>query len=315
MSIQASELELKWKIVNYFDGGYVKLDIDHPLEWYLGYQSINRKTLLILLSHEIKAPCSSKSIIVAVRRRESDGRWTLSFELMKDEQEDVFFNFCSDLIHCSQTAASAAASVDLVCERYKQWNKLLEFQKKSLMDESNKRGFIGELLFLKRQLQQNVPPLTAVQSWVGPDGADQDFVCADCWYEIKTIGVSSDAVLISSLQQLDVKQPGKLVVFRIDPCAPEKVSGFSIAGLVTEIRKMITSDLDTVSLFDMKTTRYGYIDLPDYLEQKYFNSGVAYYLVDSSFPKLSREFTPSQVLNCQYSLSVAGLCNWLIREK
>ena len=154
-----------------------------------------------------------------------------------------------------------------------------------------------------------------MQSWVGPDGADQDFICADCWYEIKTIGVSSDAVLISSLQQLGVNQSGVLVIFRIDQCAPEKVGGFSIAGLVAEIRNMIVIDFEAISLFDIKTARYGYIDLPDYLEQKYFNSGVAFYLVDSSFPKLSREFTPSQVLNCQYSLSVAGLCNWLIREK
>lgn len=55
---------------------------------------------------------------------------------------------CADLISYSQTADNEISALNLTVRRFKQWNKLLEHQRKSLMDESNRKGLLGELIYL-----------------------------------------------------------------------------------------------------------------------------------------------------------------------
>lgn len=303
-------LEKKWSSVTYYNGGFIRLETVHPLEWYAGYQSIGQKTLMIVSNSETIAPASSKSVIVSSRRREADGKWTLTFELMRNEQEGVFINLCCDILNYSQSAAEEKEALSRVVMRYKQWSRLLEYQKSALLDEGNKKGLLGELLFLQSKLQQGTAALSAVQAWVGPDGADQDFVFSDGWYEVKTVGAAADSVSISSLQQLDSSGIGKLVIIRVDKSAPERQDAFSLFQKVAEIRDFIKQDNDASTLFEVKLARYGYIDMPEYESQKYYCSGEKGYIVNETFPRLSSKNVPSQVIASQYMLSIAGIENW-----
>ena len=194
--------------------------------------------------------------------------------------------------------------------RYKQWSRLLEYQKSALLDEGRKKGLLGELLFLQSKLQQGTSVLSAVQAWVGPDGADQDFVFFDGWYEVKTVGAAADSVSISSLQQLDSSGIGNLVIIRVDKSAPERQDAFSLFQKVVEIRDFIKKDSDAAALFEVKLARYGYIDLPEYESQMYYCSGKKSYIVNETFPKLSSKNVPSQVTASQYMLSIAGIESW-----
>lgn len=310
MKITPEILDKQWSNIKYTDGGFLQIDTLHPLAWYIGYQSVHRMTLLLVCNAEIGAVESSKSMMVTRRRRESDNRYTLSFELLRDEQHGVFTTFCCDVIEHSRRAATETEALKQVISRYKQWSKLLETQNSGLMDENRRKGLIGELLFLEERISLSGSLMASMQGWTGADGADQDFIYPDCWFEIKSVGASSISVTISSLEQLDCADEGDLVVQRIDKVAPEKTGSFSLNDLVRRISAMLVDDAEASDLFRSKLSAYGYIDVQEYSKQKYYCSGTQRYLVNESFPKLTKTKVPAQISALRYELDLPSLTDW-----
>jgi hypothetical protein len=303
-------LEKQWGSINYTDGGFLQIDTRHPLEWHIGYQSISQRTLLLISGTPIDAIESSKSMIVSRRKRESDNRWTLSFELLRDEQQGVFAIFCCDVIEHSRSAVNEKEALQLVINRYRQWSKLLESQRSGLMDERSRKGLLGELLFLEHRIAVDESALVAVQGWVGAEGADQDFMYSDGWFEIKSIGTSATSVTISSLEQLDRADEGELVINRIDKVAPDMVGAFSLNEVVHRINKALSEKADALDLFRTKLSTCGYIDLQEYSEQKYYCLGTQHYRVDDTFPRLTVDVAPTQIVAAHYDLNLPSLTNW-----
>ena len=304
-------LQRQWNSIDYKDGGFLQIDTRHPLEWHIGYQSISQKTLLLVCNEDIGTIESSKSMALTRRKRETDDRWTLSFELLRNEQEGVFAILCSDIIEHSRSASTEKEALALVISRYKQWSRLLESQRSGLMDENSRKGLVGELLFLQKRIEESDAALTAIQGWVGADGADQDFIYEDGWHEIKSVGTSATCVTISSLEQLDCADEGELVVIRIDKAAPDKAGALSLNDAVLQISSKLTGAADALDLFRLKLSAYGYIDLREYSEQKYYCSGSQRYSVDDTFPRLIRRNIPTQVESLRYELSLSSLAEWL----
>lgn len=310
MRITPEILERQWNSITYTSGGFLQIDTQHPLEWHIGYQSISQRTLLLVSDTEIGAIESSKSMIVSRRRRESDNRWTLSFELLRNEQQSVFAILCCDIIENSRSATNEAEALKLVINRYKQWSKLLETQRNVLMDEHSRKGLLGELLFLEQRITSTASFLAAVQGWSGADKADQDFMYPEGWFEIKSIGASATSVTISSLEQLACEDTGELVIHRIDKVAPERAGAISLNDAVHRISSLLIDNVDALDLFRSKLNAYGYIDLQEYSEQKYFCSSTQRFRVDKSFPKLTTGNVPIQVTSAHYELDLPALANW-----
>lgn len=304
-------LQRQWNSIDYKDGGFLQIDTQHPLEWHIGYQSISQRTLLLVCATDIGTIESSKSMAVTRRKRETDNRWTISFELLRNEQEGVFAILCSDIIEHSRSASNEKEALTLVISRYKQWSRLLESQRSGLMDESSRKGLLGELLFLQERIEEGDSALTAIQGWVGADGADQDFVYEDGWHEVKSAGASAASVTISSLEQLDCAGEGELVIMRIDKAAPDKAGALSLNDAVGQISSNLTGTSDALDLFRSKLSAYGYIDLQEYSEQKYYCSGSQRYAVNDTFPRLVKQNVPTQVESLHYELSLPSLADWL----
>ena len=311
MMITPELLEKQWSSISYKDGGFLQIDTQHPLEWHIGYQSISQRTLLLIADAEIGAIESSKSMIVSRRKRETDNRWILSFELVRNEQQGVFAILCYDIIEHSRQAANEKEALTLVVNRYKQWNKLLESQPSGLMCEQSRKGLLGELLFLETIISNTGMLLKSVQGWSGAESADQDFMYSEDWYEIKSIGTSSLTVSISSLEQLDRSEIGNLVIMRIDKAVPERTGAVSLYEVVQRLKKVLSEDSAALDLFQTKLMSYGYIDLQEYAEQKYVHTGTKLYRVDEFFPRLTRKDMPSQIVSACYELDIAYLENWL----
>ncbi len=304
-------LQRQWNSIDYKDGGFLQIDTQHPLEWHIGYQSISQKTLLLVSTTDIGTIESSKSMAVNRRKRETDNRWTLSFELLRNEQESVFAILCSDIIEHSRLASNEKEALALVISRYKQWSRLLESQRSGLMDENSRKGLLGELLFLQERIEEGDSALTAIQGWVGADGADQDFIYKDGWHEVKSVGASVASVTISSLEQLDCAGEGELVIMRIDKAAPNKAYALSLNDAVRQISSNLTDASDVLDLFRSKLSAYGYIDLEEYSRQKYYCSGSQRYDVNDTFPRLIRRNVPTQIESLHYELSLSSLADWL----
>lgn len=313
MRVTAEYLHRKWNSIDFYDGGYIQVEAEHPLEWYAGFKEIDQKTLLMITGAEPVLLPASKSILVSKGRR-TDGRWTLSLTLMRAEQESVFETLCADIITYSQTDDGEDSALNLMVKRYKQWNKLLEHQRKSLMDENSRKGLLGELVYLCEVIDGGYPLLAAVQGWVGPDGADQDFVYADGWHEIKSVGISAASVNISSLEQLDNSDPGELVVMHLDKCAPERNGAVSLGEQVNKTITKVREDSEALALLEVKLARYGYIDIPEYREQKYLYSGKRRFSVDTEFPRLTAANVNPLIVSAQYAIGLAGIEAWRLED-
>lgn len=304
------ELLNKWNNIQSFDGGgYIRIDSEHPLDIYIGYEDINQKSFLLVADSEPPEVASSKSILAAIGKRH-DGRWSLSLRLIKGDQESVYVLLCCDLIESTREASNNDEGMVRLIDRYNQWQKLMEHQSKGYLSEPMRRGLMGELIYIKCRIEAGHDPGTVVSGWIGPEGADQDFIYASGWYEVKAIGIAATSVKISSLQQLQADPPGELVLCMLDKTAPDDLKGFSLKDMVDDIRTRILHNSSAAALFETKLFRYGYIDIKEYGMQKYKFGGLVSYLVDEHFPKLIRSNVSPEITTVSYELGLSGIEPW-----
>ena len=308
MNDYEQQLHNAWNCVTY-NGSTVRLAVQHSLEWYVGYYTASQKAVILLSDSPVKNVESLKSIAFNCAQRQ-DGRYALAFILLSKEMEEVYITMCGDIIRFSSNEKSTAKALIQVIGRYKQWIKLLEHQRSALMASSAQKGLIGELCYLKSRLESGMNEEDAIDGWVGPEGADQDFQYPDGWHEIKATGVSSPEVGISSIEQLDNDEPGELIIVRIDKCADDKKGSITLRTMVQAILPFLNSNFSALEAYNAKLSQVGYMDLPEYDYQSYYISDMEVYSVDSEFPRLRRTSVPPEVTQCNYSLSIASIEKW-----
>lgn len=308
MDAYENELKNKWNSINYHTGGSLQLSVKHPLDWYVRYATPEQKSVVIVSDCPLDNLASSKSIEAACNQRK-DGKYAISFTLLDRHQEDVFITMSCDIIEFSCVAKPNMALAK-VLRRYAAWLKLLDHKHSALLGINAQKGLIGELLFLKEQIELGTQPTNAVLGWVGPDGADQDFVYNDGWHEIKSTGVSSTSVSISSVEQLDCDNNGELVVYRIDKCAPAQAGAFTLYGLIHSMFNILSKEVGALDEFVLKLGSAGYIDMTDYDKQNFVFFSKQAYRVDNSFPRLRRNEVPTEVISAEYQLSIPSIASW-----
>lgn len=313
MMLLSSEILLdKWNGIAHHSSGYVRIDANHPLEWSIGYESINQKSLLLITEHKPIDLHSSKSIHVSCAQRAVDSKWAITFRLIRSEQEDVYIRLCCDIIEFSRTQNDIAEGLEFVLNRYIQWTKLMELQKSGLLSEAERKGLVGEITYLQQMITSGIDPLNAVTSWIGPEGADQDFVDEHGWHEVKAPGIGAKTVSISSLEQLDAFPPGELVLYFIDKTAPNEANAFTLLSKVISLRETVRHSAVALELVNKKLLQYGYIDVSDYAKQWYRLSGIRRYRIDERFPKLVKGNVPSQIAAASYQISIQAIEDWKI---
>ena len=299
-----------WKSIKNYQTGWLRIGIKHPLEWHVAYETPTNKALVIIAHHAAKNLDPSKSITTLCNKR-ADGTYYISFQLTEKTQEDVFISMCSNLIEFSSGANTETEALNMVEMRYRQWRRLMEYKNLAMLSDEKRRGLIGELLYLKRIIETGKPIGDALAGWVGPDGADQDFVFDKRWREIKTTGLSSDKISIHSIEQLgDKNDQGDLIIFRVDPSAPEAEGAFTLRELVRDIDKMLGGNLAYIECFTDKLSSVGYIDMDVYDKYPYQYFKDETYNVDSDFPRLTRSEMRPEITKCEYVLSISSIDNW-----
>jgi hypothetical protein len=303
-------LKEKWEGLRYPGSGYLRLDIQHPLEWNVGRSTDGEKALVIVCSRPLKNLPSSRSICARCGKR-GDGKYAISFLLTDERQEDVFLAMGSDLIEYS-TNEDEIKALHLVGARYGQWCRLLAHKGKARLTEAERKGLIGELLFLKQRLMQDGDDnLAVLEGWRGPENGDQDFVYSAKWYEIKTTGRAAEDITISSAEQLDAEGVGELIIFRVDSCAPKQIGAFTLPGLIQQISEHLKSDPGAEDCFEDKLEKAGYMEMPEYTEEYWLYEGEQRYVVNDMFPRICRHILPQEIVRCSYTLSLPGIAAWL----
>lgn len=301
-----NELKEKWEAMPIFANAFLLIDRSHHIDINIGYEELNQKTLLIQNSGMLPELPSSKSI-VASNYQFANGTWVLSFRLVQSDNEEVFLRFCWDIIESSRDVTESI--IDFIIERYLKWQRLMEYRRTNILPISRQKGLMGEILFLT-ECTKTMGAQKALESWCGPQGADQDFIYDGTWTEIKATTMASTTILISSLEQLDIDSDGSLMLYRLDKTTNSDTHGFTLIDIVENTRALFSTNPKSKELFELRLFQYGYKDLPEYGKQKYRMCGGEEYLVDGTFPKLTKGNIAHQITGASYAIDSASIASF-----
>lgn len=239
------------------------------------------------------------------QQREELGSWMLFLRLKRLELRDVFARLCQDLIDSLTAAASDHDVITSVHSRIRLWRQLFEQNPNGVLGNHEIKGLTAELLYMLRQLESGSRgPGEIVNSWLGPDRCDQDFVFSTESVEVKAIGPSSELVSISSLQQLQSERPLFLSIWTLRQAAPTELSAFTLNGLVLKIEAYLQSDPSSLATFRDRLLSAGYVHSLAYDTIAFEPLNEETYSVTGDFPRLTERDVAPGICNATYTLSL-----------
>ncbi len=300
-------IEATWKELsaqaNY--PAHLRVSAGHPMDLYGEISADGRIGLLVIASEKPPVAPKYKSVDIEIRQR-TDGRWALRLILARADFRVLFQYLCEDIIQAGISFEPISESCKFVLERLSRWRKMLNIGPDELLSETDVRGLIGELLFLKCEIPK-VGVRSAVTAWNGPYDSPRDFDFADASFEVKTIRPGAISVRIGSLDQLDSAGVGlTLVVYQLSNADRGDSTGdLSLPQLVNELRSMIETDVGIIEEFELKLLVAGYQDRDEYRNMIYRLDDQRYYSVAEGFPRLARSRLPHAIAEAKYDLFLA----------
>ncbi len=286
---------------------FTRVDGTHPLDLYIGIDDMVCWSMLLICPSRPGKLVPSRMIDVKIGQR-NDGRWSVSFSLTNSDYRDMFILFCGDIIDSSRSIQKKETGTRFVVRRYKEWKKMLANASGGLLSPEEIKGLTGEMFVLETELMDRYGPEKAALSWTGPKLAHQDFIIEDTWYEIKTVSTGRDVVNVSSIEQLDCNDEGRMIVVFADKTSITNEKSVNINMIYQRLLSKIPSD-DLKEEFSDMLLKYGYYPRPEYEDGDYIFEikEVQHYLVKKDFPCLRRNELPASVIKAAYCLSLPAI--------
>lgn len=283
----------------------------HPLDLYLGFNEIGKKTLALITENVDMIFQSTKLIEVKIATRQ-DGKKAVRFSLLDDTETDIFYKFCEDIIESTKNA-NQLDSLKIINVRWNRWLNMFKNPRSLIMGEKEIRGLIGELVFLRDYLFKKYTIEKSIESWMGPESSHKDVEIDDTWYEIKTCYQSSKSVTISSVEQLDANSTGHLCIVELENSNRYVTGNLSLNKLIEQINDMIL-DTELQNIFLKKVSNVGYSYFEEYDNYIYFCKSIKKYLVNDEFPRLRKQDLPKEIATASYELLIPNLKEFLEEE-
>lgn len=309
----STRLEAKWDALepDAMRPVFQLFDASHPLPFYVGREADGNRSLLLLCDPPL--PALSGMRFVAVRAHErGDGRLALVLSLQSSGLEPVFSLLCEDLIESSRHITDRVHAARFVIHRLEKWRKLLEREMPGLLGEEKVRGLFAELFFLQLLIAE-IGAMSAVEAWVGPLGADQDFQCPERVWEIKAVRPDAEAVRIASeCQLLSTGRQIQLVVLTLAERSAEDNEALGLNAMVSRCRTRLLDDPKAADLFEERLLATGYVNREAYDRPVLSVAGAERFQVDGSFPRILPAALPEGVFDVAYKIRLAVCRQYLI---
>lgn len=284
-------------------------DKNHPLNIFIGIDSRKRYTLIFRTKFEI--PIYKKTLGIDINSLEDKGQWILGLYLSDLSLKQIFLKVCEDIIEYTSIAPNEKEGSRLFINRLNQWMRLLKITGNKKANEVEIRGLLGELVFMAKYMIPQYGTSRSIYSWTGVEKTKKDFSIDDTWFEIKTISIGKNIVTISSIEQLDSDNYGKLVIVELEKMSKE-YKGIGLKEIIDEIMHMLNQIEQDV--FISKLSEFGYDFFDDYSNYMYNIDKMKIYLVDDFFPKILKQSIPKEVVSCIYELEISQLKPYLSEE-
>lgn len=287
------------------------VDSQSSKEWYISWDEKAHKVLS--LSTDVSAYISSAKIstqyIKCVEQKEGN-IYHLEFILLDDSLEENFYILGTALMAVAEAEPSSARAVAAVIKSFLLWKKMLD---NGLRSATAYQGLLGELLVVKKFMDDGEDPALILQAWTGSDGStEQDFLFSNKWYEVKTVLSNAMTVSISSLGQLDKPDSsGHLVVVKVDKLEQKTEGVISIREIIKEIKEAHLRSQPALSIkLDEKLQDYQGIILDGEARYWFKPSKMEFYSVQENFPMIPRSASRPEIKAVSYSLILGALDNW-----
>lgn len=285
---------------------YLRVDAEHPFDLYVGLEIDHSRSLVLLTDSEPALKARNLQSLEVVCHRRTDNRWSSVVRLVEPTLSRVFAVFCQDIVESTRSCTTPQQASQFFAERISRWERLFAKRHSGVLDDRTLRGLVGELRFLADYAIPKLGSLAACMSWYGPLEADQDFHFADRLVEVKTAGLSSMRVKISSAEQLDVQGPLFMSVVTLEE-APVSISGvLAVAELVRQVSELMASSPEAESLFQERLGLTGYIPRPEYEERGFRIHKWDHYVVTERFPAVRRACLHHAVGDVTYEVDLAA---------
>lgn len=291
-----------------------RIDDKHNLDWFIGYNEDDKKQLVLVTCGVLSKVESTKFIISKLEKR-IDDKLSLSFTLIDNEYEDIYYKFCEDMIEITRDSDSNSNVLDFVLMRWNMWRLTFKNNNKNLT-ENEVKGVIGELLFLKEVMVPKYGLEKSIMAWQGPLNYHKDFEINNEWYEIKTVSDNSSTLKINSIQQLEdfSNKTGELCLVVLTNTNIENDMHITLNKLVNLVDRIIV-DMKLKRVFWEKMNRLGYIFDIEYDNYIYeLNNIYRYDVSNDRFPKIVSKDLKRGIVNVSYEISISELKEFIIGE-
>ena len=286
---------------------FVEIDHNHPISWRIN-TTIPPTSLAFVSTFEPKTLKSTKGIEVTKYARK-DGKWLQKFDLIDKRQSGTFSVFCRDMVETTRSVNLKDGPV-AVATQYNKWKDLFG-QTYNRLELSRIQGLFGEIIVLRDILIPRYGEEIAIRSWTGPYDGKQDFQCPDQWYEVKTISEGKKTVKISSLDQLDRDDKGRLAVVSVRNNAGSSATGLTINDVYYEMIRKLSAW--SGCLFQSALDSVGYSNLDEYDEYRFELLNITEYSIEEGFPRLRRSKIDRGLQDAIYEINIDMVHNYLVR--
>lgn len=286
-----------------------RVDETHQLDIFVGYNDDGFPRMVITDIGDIKKIESSKLIDVKIYRK-SSGEISICFDLLNQSVYSLFLTFCSDIISSTRSIKKQNI-IDFITKRWDMWRNMFKRPYSNLLTENQIKGLIGELIFLKFYMIPKYGEVLAIESWMGPSMLHRDYELYNTWYEVKSINSSSLTVKISSVEQLDSYEVGKLVIVKMDKTNSQVETSVTLNLLVDEIQNSI-KEFDTKIKFAYKLSEMGYYSNEEYNMYNYKILDINKYAVNNEFPKVSQDSLKDGIVRVSYEIALNSIEKFMI---
>ena len=245
------------------------------------------------------------------RQQRKDGSWLMVLRLRQNGLESVFGRLCQDLADAAEGVPDEKALVVLFRERLSLWKKLFQHGGSGFLQPHEIKGLIAEMLVLELLIRDGKRDVhETVSGWIGPLGADQDFMYSDQAIEVKAIGPGAESISISSLEQLDCAVPMDLILATLRPATPGEPGAIGLNALAARIEGMIAESPEALNIFKERLLEARYVEHEFYETVLFEPTSIAAYSVRDTFPKLVRDMVPAGIVGASYSIGIDSIADF-----
>jgi len=278
---------------------------------------------LIIEAEEIDIPSSInvncygfllRSLLI--NKEGKEGTSSLLLELADPRFRDVFIVLAEDIALQMNNAIDKHLAIKVFFNQLNRWREFFDKTGREGLSKQQQQGLYGELVSLKEILIPLLGIEKTVVSWVGPEGANQDFSIDNVSIEVKTsVSPPHEKFAVSNVLQLNSVCTNVFVLVFLALETRQSNQG-TLPQLVTALRSIIAQhNPQVLDLFNARLMLYGYLNIH---EENYCNIGYSVrkllmYQVREGFPMILVTEIPNGVGDIKYSVSISACSDYEIQ--